>query len=71
MPSGSVPAGEPAYDGRDLPLIDLGPEGVRPPSETREDVGPVLIAMGHVAVTFLLLGGLVLIRSSRERYSVE
>ena len=71
MPSGSVPAGEPAYDGRDLTLIDLGPERVRPPSETREDVGPVLIAMGHVAVTFVLLGGLVLIRSSRERYSVE
>jgi hypothetical protein len=71
MPSGSVQAGEPVYDGHDLALIDLGPEREPSSSTALGDLGPVVITIGHVAVAFLLLGGLVLLRFGRERDSVE
>ncbi len=58
MRSGPVPAGETAYDGEDLSLVDLG-EDVS--SEPRKSGSTTLILVGHILVTGLLLGSLFLL----------
>jgi hypothetical protein len=68
MPSGPVPGGATTYDGEQLTLIDLGEDVGADPR--RSDAVPAIVA-GHVLCAFLLGGGLVLLRFSRERDSVE
>ena len=68
MPPGEVPAGETAFDGDQLTLVDLGAE-VR--SEPRRSSSTTLILVGHILVTTLLLGSLFLLGFRPERDGVE
>ena len=68
MPSGPIPDGVTTYDGEQLTLVDLGADVG---SHERRSDGAAMIMAGHALVASLLLGGLVLLRFSRERDSVE
>ena len=68
MPPGPVPDGETAVDGDHLTLVDLGAEVH---SEPRRSGSTALILIGHILVTVMLLGSVLLLGFRAERDGVE